>query len=151
MGGFFDSEMVAVRAADDIVRREQAYHCEINFPTNHEIELRRKALMSRLKTGFFGVRLGGFGTFHGARRVPETGETIRSKDFSTKVEAAQASDDLWRQINCNNPDKAWTLRINFPERETKTVIDLTAERAEPSKSKRVPPLNGYFGVRRSLC
>jgi len=150
LGGLFESEMAAVRSADDIVRRERAYHCEINFPTNQEIELRRKALMSRLKTGYFGVRAGGYGTFHGARRNPETGETERSDVFETKESAARASDEIWRKINFQNPGKGWKLRLNFPDAK-KTVIDLTADRASTKRAKgpRIKMVSGFYGIRKS--
>lgn len=151
--GFFDNEMAAVRAADDIIRRERAYHCELNFPTNQEIEFRRRALMSRLKTGFFGVRAGGYGTFHGSRRNAETGETIRSQDCETKEEAARASDEIWKRINSQKVGKGWKLRLNFPDRAGKTVIDLTSEKLETKNSKKypqIPMVGNFYGIRLSL-
>jgi len=151
--GFFDNEMAAVRAADDIIRRERAYHCELNFPTNQEIEFRRRALMSRLKTGFFGVRAGGYGTFHGSRRNAETGETIRSQDCETKEEAARASDEIWKRINAHKVGKAWKLRLNFPDSAGKTVIDLTSEKLEIQKSRKypqIPMVGNFYGIRLSL-
>lgn len=112
----FLKEVDAAKAADDILRENNAYSRKFNFPSRRDTMLRRLAKLALTKHGYFGVsRVGDLGWK--AQRYC-AGKQIQSKTFTSKEFAAHKSDEIWRQHAGNSFDEAM---LNFPDDVEETI------------------------------
>jgi len=121
----FVNEVDAAKAADDILRENNAYSRKFNFPSRRDTKLRRLAKLALTKHGYFGVsRVGDLGWK--AQRYC-AGKQIQSKTFTSKEFAAHKSDEIWRQHAGAAFDEAM---LNFP--------DVVEENTKPTELKKRP-------------